>query len=114
MIEAGTYQRGETVTFRLAATDADIATVVGLPTSDLKAMVKNNVPSETAPVVVSLSVAVAGAEGTVSAGWTISLSAAQTLGLATGRYVTDVRIVTGGGVFITSPLAFTIVDAVTA
>lgn len=113
MIDGGTYQRGETITFLAGVTLGDVDYVTGTPLADLKAMYAGKLPSETAPVLANLAVASSAASGDIPAGWTVTVTDEQTADLSAGQYVFDVRCVVGSGIYISPPVSFKLVEAVT-
>jgi len=115
MINAGAFQRGETVSLLVAPYIGVQGDVTGLPTANLKPAIagRASVPGDDVTAATAFSVAASAASGAVPAGWTITLSAAQTLALSPGAYVTDVRCVVAGGIVISEPCTLQLVNAVT-
>jgi hypothetical protein len=115
MIPAGSYQRGETVSFIVSVTVGDISTVIGLPTATLKPLASGAfvAPGANIAPVGQFSVVPFIAQSGIAAGWTITLSGTQTAALPAGRYVTDCRLLVAGSILVTDPLTFLLVEAVT-
>ena len=113
MIEGGTYSRGETISFLAGVSSGAVGDVTGTPEADLKRLYGNVLPRDSAPVVAKLAVALSAASGDIPAGWTITVTDEQSAALEVGDYVFDLRCVVGGGAYISEPVKFTLVDAVT-
>jgi hypothetical protein len=116
VIVAGPFQRGETISFLAGVVLGSVGDVSVLPTANLKLSKpgKSGVPGADVPVAAGFTVTASPALGDVPAGWLITLTAAQTAALPVGTYVTDVRCLAGGGVYISDPVAFRLTDPVTA
>ncbi len=109
-----TFQRGETILLALDAVDGDPALVTSI-TANIKAVpAGRTMAPASAPVVASFAIANRAATGAIPAGWTLSLSAAQSAGLAPGAYVADARLTVADGVIITDPVAIRVREAVSA
>ena len=113
MIEGGTYARGETISFLAGVSSGAVGDVTGTPEADLKRLYGNVLPRDSAPVVAQLAVASSAASGDIPAGWTITVTDEQSAALEAGEYVFDLRCVVGGGAYISEPVKFSLVEAVT-
>jgi hypothetical protein len=116
VIIAGPFQRGETISRLAGVVSGNVSDVNVLPTAKLKAMQpgRAGIPGPEVPVLADFTVTPSPGTSEVPAGWIITLTAAQTAALPVGTYVTDIRIVVGGGVYISRPLAFRLENPVTA
>ncbi len=109
-----TFQRGETVLLALDAVQGDPLTVTSVtaamkPVAAGRTMIDPAV-AVAATFVVTTRVAVGGMPG----GWTLTIPAAVSVGLAGGTYLTDAKLVIAGAVTITEPVAIRMIDAVTS
>lgn len=108
-----TYQRGETICLALDAVTGDPLSVTQIDAA-LKAVPpgRTGVPSG-APVAATFSVSPRPAEGDISPGWTLTISAETSASLAPGAYAADARLEVAGGVIVTEPVAIRIKPSVT-
>jgi hypothetical protein len=108
------YQRGETISLALDAVSGDPASVSAI-SAKLKAVPpgRTTVPAS-APVAASFAIASRAAAGDIPAGWTLTISAATSAGLAPGAYLADARLEVAGGVIVTDSVALRIRDSVSA
>lgn len=116
MIFAGEFQRGETITLRIGVDAGDIGAVTGLPTATLKPARPGTAapPREAVPALFALSVDPAPEDEGGPAGWNVTVTAAQTAGLALGSYATDFRCVLGAGIYKAEAVRFRLIEAVTS
>ena len=108
-----TFQRGETVSIALDAVQGDPATVTSVTAALKPVAAGRTLVDPGATVAATFSVSNRAAAGNIPAGWTLTLSAAISAGLAAGTYLADARLVVAGGVTITEPVAIRMIDAVT-
>ena len=109
-----TFQRGETVSVALDAVQGDPLTVTSV-TAALKPVAAGRTMADPeAAMAAAFAVSSRVAAGSIPAGWTLSLSAAISAGLAAGTYLADAKLIVAGGVTITEPVAIRLIDAVTA
>lgn len=114
MIYGGRYQSGETITFLAGVTLGDVGDVTGTPEADLKAFYGGSMPLSSSPALATLALSSSAATANTPAGWTITVTDAQTAALDPGAYVIDVRFVVGSGVYVSEPLAFILDGAITS
>jgi len=108
------FQRGESITLALEAVSGDPA-AVGAVTAALKPLAAGRAaPDPDTPVVASFTVNFVAASGADPARWLLTLTAAQSAGLAAGSYVADARLGIGGGIAITETVTLRLRDAVTS
>jgi hypothetical protein len=91
------FQRGETIALALDALTGDPALV-----SSISAVMKAVAPGRShpapgAPVAATFSAALRAADGTIPAGWTLTIPAQISAGLAPGPYVADARLTLPNG-----------------
>lgn len=113
MIDGGTFARGETVSFLAGVVAGDAGGVSALPIADLKAMYGCILPSENAPVKAALTVTHSPSSGDIPEGWIITLTDEQSAALLVGDYVFDIRCVIEGGIYISEPVKFRLIDGIT-
>jgi hypothetical protein len=108
------YQRGETISLALDAVSGDPAGV-SIISAQLKAVPpgRTSVPAG-APVAASFTVAPRADSGGIPPGWTMTIPAATSAGLASGSYLADARLEVAGGVIITESVALRLRDTVSA
>ena len=108
------FQRGETISLALDVVAGDTAGVTGI-TAQLKAVAPGRLTiAADAGVAASFSIAARAAALDVPAGWTLTIPAGVSAGLAAGFYAADALINVAGGVVITEQVALRIRDAVTS
>jgi hypothetical protein len=108
-----TFQRGETVSLALDAVTGDPLSVTSI-SAVMKAVPPGRTSvSQDAPVAATFTISSRAAMGDIPPGWTLTISAATSAGLAPGAYITDARLVVGGGVVMTEPVAIRIKASVT-
>lgn len=108
-----TYQRGETILLALDAVSGDPLTV-GAVTAQLKAVPpgRTTIPAG-ATVAASFSVTPRAATTDSPAGWTLTIPASASAGLAAGSYLADARLEVGTGIVITDQIAIRLREPVT-
>ena len=108
------FQRGETITLALDALEGDPASVQAI-SAQMKAVLPGRTsvtPGE--PVAADFTISPRAAAGSVPAGWTLVIPAAQSAGLTAGSYLADARLVLGDAVVLSDPVSIRIRQAVTA
>lgn len=110
---AYTFQRGETVSLALDAVQGDPATVTSVTAAMKVVAAGRTLVDPGAAVAATFSVVNRAAAAPIPAGWTLTISAAVSAGLAAGSYLADAKLVVAGGVTITEPVAIRMIDAVT-
>lgn len=108
-----TFQRGETVSVALDAVQGDPATVSAISAAMKPVLAGRSVVDQAAAVAATFSVSNRAAAGEIPAGWTLTIPAAVSAGLAAGTYLADAKLTVGGGITITEPVAIRMIDAVT-
>jgi hypothetical protein len=108
------YQRGETISLALDAVSGDPLTV-----SAIAAKMKAVPPGRTtvpdgAPVAASFVVTPRAASGDIPAGWTLTIPATVSAGLAVGSYLADARLDIGSGTIVTESVAIRLRGSVSA
>lgn len=100
----GDFRIGEDIAIALDATSGNTATVTAI-TAQMKpaTLSATRLTLDDAAAATTLAVA---AQSPASAGWTISLPAAQSAALTPGIYGIDARLTIGSGVEITDQSAF--------
>lgn len=108
------FQRGETIALALDAVTGDPLAVTGI-TAHMKAVPpgRSGVDANT-PVAAAFSVSLRTMQDAPTAGWTLTIDAATSAGLAVGPYLADARLQIGTGVVITEAVAMTIRESVSA
>jgi hypothetical protein len=106
------FQRGETISLALDAVSGDPLTV-----SAIAAQIKAVPPGRTSvpagsPVAAAFTITARTAAGDVPAGWTLTIPATASAGLAAGAYLTDARLEVAGGVVVTDSVAIRIRETV--
>ena len=109
-----TFQRGETVSIALDAVQGDPLTVSSVTAAMKPVAAGRSMVDPGAAVAATFTVTSRVAAAGIPAGWTLTLGAAVSVGLAAGTYLADARLVVSGGVTITEPVAIRMIDAVTA
>ena len=109
-----TFQRGETLLLALDAVDGDPALVSSISAHIKAVPAGRTMAPASAPVVATFAITPRVANGEIPAGWTLSLSAAQSSDMTPGAYVADARLTVAGGVIITEPVAIRLREAVSA
>jgi len=109
-----TFQRGETISIALDAVTGDPLSVTAI-TAAMKMVPpgRTGVPYG-APVAASFSVIPRAAQGEVPPGWSLTIPASVSAGLAPGGYLADARLEVAGGVIVTEPVAIRIKSSVSA
>lgn len=109
-----TFQRGETISIALDAMTGDPAQVTAISAA-MKAVLpgRSGVP-DGAPVAASFSVTPRAAQGELPPGWTLTIPASISAGLAPGGYLADARLDVAGGIIVTEPVAIRIRSSVSA
>jgi hypothetical protein len=102
-----TFQRGETVSLALDAVQGDPLTVSSV-TAALKPLSAGRTMVDPGTAVAANFVVANRPDG-----WTLTISAAQSAGLAAGTYLADAKLIVAGQVTITEPVAIRMIDAVT-
>jgi hypothetical protein len=107
------FQRGETILLALDAVTGDPLSVTAI-SAVLKAVPpgRTGVP-DGAPVAATFSISPRAAQGDIPPGWTLSIPAAASAGLAAGAYLADARLELASGVIVTEPVAIRIRPSVT-
>lgn len=108
-------KRGETLTIYLDDMDG-IAGEVAAVTAQLRPGIASKRAVDPArPAAATFSVEDRAAAGGDPAGWTLTLGAATTAGVAAGYYLADARLAIDGGAneIVTDPLAIRIVEPAT-
>lgn len=108
-----TFQRGETVSIALDAVQGDPLAVSSVTAALKPVAAGRTLVDPGAAVAATFSVSPRTAAGAIPAGWTLTISAAASAGLAAGTYLADAKLVVAGGVTITEPVAIRMIDAVT-
>ena len=109
-----TFQRGETVSIALDAVQGDPLTVSSVTAAMKPVAAGRSMIDPAAAVAANFTVTNRAAVPGIPAGWTLTLGAAVSAGLAAGTYLADAKLVVAGGVTITEPVAIRMIDAVTA
>lgn len=109
-----TFQRGETVLLALDAVQGDPSTVTGITAAMKPVAAGRTMVDPAAAVAATFAVTTRAAAGGLPGGWTLTIPAATSAGLAGGTYLADAKLVIGGAVTITEPVAVRMIDAVTA
>jgi hypothetical protein len=109
-----TFQRGETILLALDALEGDPGQVTSINAAMKAVPAGRTMAPASAPVVANFTIASRVATSVNPAGWTLSLSAAQSAALVPGAYVADARLTAAGGVIITEPVAIRLREAVSA
>lgn len=100
----GEFRIGEDLAIALDATAGDPATVTAISAKMKPALVSTSrLALDDAATAIVLAVA---PQVPASAGWTITLPAAQTAALAAGVYGIDARLTIGSGIEMTDQSAF--------
>ena len=108
------FQRGETILLALDAVMGDPGEVTAM-TAHMKAVPPGRSGVDaTTPVAAAFSVSSRPAQGSLPAGWTLTIDAATSAGLAAGSYLADSRLNVASGVVITESIALTIRESVSA
>lgn len=108
------FQRGETIQLALDAVAGDRAAVSAV-TAHMKAVPPGRSGVDaTTPVAAAFSISPRAAQDAVPAGWTLTIDAATSAGLAAGSYIADARLQVAGGVVITDGVALTLRESVSA
>jgi hypothetical protein len=107
------FQRGETVSLALDAVQGDPATVSAISAAMKPVLAGRSVVDQSAAVAATFGVTSRIASGNIPAGWTLTIPAATSAGLAAGTYLADAKLTVGGGITITEPIAIRMIDAVT-
>lgn len=108
------FQRGETIMLALDAVAGDPAAVTAM-TAHMKAVPPGRTCVDaTTPVAAAFSISSRAAQGAIPAGWTLTIDAAASAGLAAGSYLADARLQVAGGVVITESIGLTIRESVSA
>ncbi len=108
------FQRGETILLALDALEGDPGQVTTISAHIKAVPAGRTMAPASAPILADFAIANRVATSTDPAGWTLSLSAAQSAALAPGAYVADARLTLAGGVIITEPVAIRLREAVSA
>ena len=108
------YQRGETISLALDAVTGDPAQVTAISAA-MKAVPpgRSEAPAS-APVSASFAIAARPAVGDVPPGWTLTIPALVSAGLAPGSYVADARLTVAGGVIVTESVTIRLRQSVSA
>lgn len=108
------FQRGETIMLALDAVAGDPAAVTAM-TAHMKAVPPGRTCVDaTTPVAAAFSISSRAAQGAIPAGWTLTIDAAASAGLAAGSYLADARLQVAGGVVITESIGLAIRESVSA
>lgn len=100
----GTFRIGEDISVALDASSGNAATVTAISAAMKPALVTaNQLVLDDSAAGTAMSVA---PQSPATAGWTISLSNAQSAALEPGVYGLDARLIIGSGVEITDQTAF--------
>jgi hypothetical protein len=94
------FRKGETIRLALDATTGDIGTVTAI-TASLKPALPNGELSDAGNV--NCAIAAYPASGGNPAGWSISISAAQSANLAPGNYAIIALLTIGADIIATEP-----------
>lgn len=108
-----TIRAGETLSIALVATAGDPAQITEFRAVLKKLGVNNALPTTASPEAAVFSASASQNVTPGYPGYTLTLSAAQTEGLAPGMYATDARFRVAGGVIITEPVLIAIRAPVT-
>jgi hypothetical protein len=108
-----TFQRGETVSLALDAVQGDVASVSSVTAALKPLSAGRTMVDPGAAVAATFSVSNRAAAGSIPSGWTLTIPAAVSAGLAAGTYLADAKLSVAGGVTITEPVAVRMIDAVT-
>lgn len=100
----GEFRIGEDIAIALDAVGGDTALVTGIIAKMKPALIGDNrLTLDDAAAAIALTVA---PQSVPTAGWTISLSGAQSAALEPGLYGIDARLSVAGGVIITEQSGF--------
>ncbi len=107
------FQRGETISIALDAVTGDPLSVTSV-SAVMKALPigRTTLPDDAA-IAASFVITPRLAEGDVPAGWTLTIPAAVSAGLAPGAYLADARLELAAGVVVTEAVAIRIKPSVT-
>ena len=108
-----TFQRGETVLLALDAVQGDPLTVTSVTAAMKPVAAGRSMIDPAAAVAATVVVTSRTAGGGLPAGWTLTIPAAVSAGLAGGTYLADAKLIVAGAVTITEPVAIRMIDAVT-
>ncbi len=106
------FQRGETISLALDAVTGDPATVSSISAAMKAVAAGRTGVSAAAPVAATFAVTARPAADGVPAGWTLTIGAATSAGLAVGSYLADAKLNVAGGVIITESVALAVRDSV--
>lgn len=108
------FQRGETILLALDCLTGDPSAVTAISAA-MKAVAPGRTGvSAGTPVAAAFAISQRAASGSIPAGWTLTIDAAASAGLAAGSYLADARIEIGSGVVITESVALALRESVSA
>lgn len=106
------FDRGETISLAIDAPTGDVGLVTAF-SAKMKAVPWGQTePLPTDPVAAEFAVAAYPAAGDEPAGWTLTIAAGVSAGLAPGTYHADAKVTVAGGVIISDPVAIVIRQSV--
>ena len=108
------FQRGETISLALDAVTGDPLSVAAISAGMKMVAPGRTGVSASAPLAATFTVAARPAQGDIPPGWTMTLDATISAGLAVGNYLADAKLTVGGGVVITESVAIIVRESVSA
>jgi hypothetical protein len=109
-----TYQRGETIQIALDAVEGD-PTLITAITAKMRALRPGKRTIDLgAPDAATFAVSERAAVDDQPGGWTMTIDATTSAGLAVGSYLADAKLVVAAGTFITEPLEIQITEPATS
>lgn len=107
------FQRGETIQLALDLASGEAAAISAV-SAQLRPVDPGRLAvAADAPLAASFAVSERAATAELPAGWTLTISAAESAALPAGLYAADARISVAGGVCITEPVVLRLRDSVT-
>ena len=97
----------------LDAVQGDPATVSSVTAAMKPIAAGRSMIDPAAAVSATFTVSNRAASGGLPGGWTLTIPAATSAGLAGGTYLADAKLIVGSSVTITEPVAIRMIDAVT-
>ncbi len=108
------FQRGETISLALDAVSGDPLAVTAISASAKAVAPGRTSVSAGTPVAAAFNISPRAAVGDIPPGWTLTIPATVSAGLAAGAYLADARIEVGSGVVVTESVALRIKESVSA
>jgi hypothetical protein len=106
------FQRGETIILALDAVEGDTGAVSAIAVKLKRVPPGRTSPPLYEPVAADFTIVPRAANGEVPAGWTLTIDAVTSSGLAPGAYMADAALSVGAAVIVTDPVAVRIRESV--